>query len=104
MPEALFDTEAPRHGTRGELITLAPGEGALGLLLLIAGTAAATAVTAGLVDWISPDGGGSGIPEVEATIRGGERGRPLHNAVVKFAGGVLAIGSGLALGREGPSV
>ncbi len=89
---------------RGELITLAHGEGVLGLLLVVAGAAAATAVAAGLVHWISPDAGGSGIPEVEAAIRGGERGRPLRNAVVKFVGGVLAIGSGLALGREGPSV
>jgi CIC family chloride channel protein len=89
---------------RGEFIALAHGEGAVGLLLVVAGTAAATAVAAGLVRWISPDAGGSGIPEVEAAIRGGERGRPIRNATVKFGGGLLAIGSGLALGREGPSV
>src|SRR5262249_57405720 len=29
---------------------------------------------------------------------------PFHLLWVKFCGGVLAIGSGLALGREGPSV
>jgi chloride channel protein, CIC family len=89
---------------RGAFITLAHGEGALGLLLVVAGAAAATAVAAGLVRRISPDAEGSGIPQVEAAIRGGERGRPIRNAVVKFVGGLLAIGSGLALGREGPSV
>ncbi len=89
---------------RDELIALAYGEGALGLLLVIAGAAAATAVAAGLVRRISPDAGGSGIPEVEAAIRGGKRGPPIRNAIVKFVGGLLAIGSGLALGREGPSV
>src|SRR3984957_17817455 len=89
---------------RGGLVTLAYGEGALGLVLVIAGAAAATAVAAGLVRRIAPDAGGSGIPEVEAAIRGGERGRPIRNAIVKFVGGLLAIGSGLALGREGPSV
>src|ERR1700722_8581911 len=89
---------------RGGLVTLAYGEGALGLVLVIAGAAAATAVAAGLVRRISPDAEGSGIPQVEAAIRGGERGRPIRNAVVKFVGGLLAIGSGLALGREGPSV
>jgi chloride channel protein, CIC family len=91
-------------GLRDALIALAHGQGALGLLLVIATAAAATAVAAGLVRWISPDAGGSGIPEVEAAIRGGERGRPIRNAIVKFVGGLLAIGSGLALGREGPSV
>jgi chloride channel protein, CIC family len=89
---------------RGGLIALAHGEGALGLLLVIAGAAVATAVAATLVRRISPDAGGSGIPEVEAAIRGGEPGRPIRNAIVKFVGGLLAIGSGLALGREGPSV
>jgi CIC family chloride channel protein len=89
---------------RSGLITLTHGEGTLGLLLVVAGAAAATAVAAGLVRRISPDAEGSGIPQVEAAIRGGERGRPIRNAVVKFVGGVLAIGSGLALGREGPSV
>jgi chloride channel protein, CIC family len=89
---------------RGGLIAFAHGEGALGFLLVVAGAAAATAIAAGLVRRISPDAEGSGIPQVEAAISGGERGRPVPNAIVKFVGGLLAIGSGLALGREGPSV
>jgi CIC family chloride channel protein len=89
---------------RDGLIVLAHDEGALGFLLVVIGAAAAAAVAAGLVRRISPDAGGSGIPEVEAAIRGGERGQPIRNAIVKFVGGLLAIGSGLALGREGPSV
>jgi CIC family chloride channel protein len=89
---------------RGNLISLAHGEGWLGLLLVVAGVAAATAAAAALVSRISPNAAGSGIPEVEAAISGGEPGRPVRTAVVKFIGGVLAIGSGLALGREGPSV
>jgi chloride channel protein, CIC family len=89
---------------RGTLIALAHNEGSIGFLFVIAGAAAATALAAGLVRRISPDAGGSGIPEVEAAIRGGKRGRPARNAIVKFVGGILAIGSGLALGRERPSV
>jgi len=85
-------------------IELAHRHGAIGLVLVVVGVAAASALAATLVSRFSPDAGGSGIPEVEAAIRGGEPGRPLHNAVVKFIGGLLAIGSGLALGREGPSV
>src|ERR1700727_2682736 len=56
---------------RDGLIALAHSEGGIGLLLVIAGPAAATALAAGLVRRISPDAGGSGIPEVEAAIRGG---------------------------------
>jgi chloride channel protein, CIC family len=89
---------------RGEIIVLAHSRSVVGLLLVIAGAAVATAVAAALVRRISPDAGGSGIPEVEAAIHGGRRGRPIRNAIVKFVGGLLGIGSGLALGREGPSV
>ncbi|MGJ7510534.1 ClC family H(+)/Cl(-) exchange transporter [Variovorax sp. GT1P44] len=89
---------------RGQFIAFAQREGPLGLLLVVAGAAAATAAAAALVSKISPNAAGSGIPEVEAAISGGEPGNPVRTAVVKFVGGVLAIGSGLALGREGPSV
>jgi chloride channel protein, CIC family len=89
---------------RGDWIALAQQQGPLGLLMVIALAAAATALAATLVSRFSPEAGGSGIPEVEAALNGGDPGQPVRNAVVKFIGGVLAIGSGLALGREGPSV
>ncbi|MDM0066664.1 ClC family H(+)/Cl(-) exchange transporter [Variovorax sp. J31P207] len=89
---------------RGEYIAWAHQQGLAGVLLVVASAAAATAFAAALVSRISPNAAGSGIPEVEAAINGGEPGRPVRTAIVKFVGGVLAIGSGLALGREGPSV
>lgn len=47
---------------------------------------------------------GSGIPQVEAHLLGILHFNWLKVLVLKFVGGVMAIGSGLSLGREGPSI
>jgi chloride channel protein, CIC family len=78
--------------------------GAAGFFLAIGICAVATAVAAWLVRRFSPQATGSGIPHVEAQLRGHWSGDPLRIIVVKFVGGLLAIGAGLALGREGPTV
>jgi CIC family chloride channel protein len=78
--------------------------GALGLL----GSVCLCAVTAGIAAWLvrrfSPHATGSGIPHVESQLSGNWSGSPLRIMLVKFFGGLLAIGGGLALGREGPTV
>jgi CIC family chloride channel protein len=88
---------------RDALVTWAHGQPGTGLLLVSAACAAATGVAAWLAR-LCPHTSGSGIPHVEAVLREELPPAPLRLIPVKFVGGVLALGAGLALGREGPSV
>lgn len=47
---------------------------------------------------------GSGIPQVKGEMRGQINANWLQVIIAKFLGGVAAIGGGLSLGREGPSI
>ncbi|MDF2675515.1 MAG: conserved rane protein of unknown function [Clostridiales bacterium] len=49
---------------------------------------------------------GSGIPQLEGILKGyfGYRKSWIHTLCSKFLGGAIAIGAGLSLGREGPSI
>ena len=89
---------------RDLLIDWAHGHAVIGFLVLIAACGVATSIAAWLVRRFSPPASGSGIPHVEAVLHGQLETAPYRLAPVKYVGGVLAIGSGLALGREGPSV
>lgn len=89
---------------RQRLVDWSGAAGSLGWIVVILSAAAATALAAALVRRLAPLAGGSGIPHVEAVIKGEMQPSPPRLIAVKFVGGLLAIGSGLALGREGPSV
>lgn len=52
----------------------------------------------------SPDSPGSGIPHVKAVLLNLRQMKWKSLLPVKFIGGVLGIGAGLSLGREGPTV
>lgn len=52
----------------------------------------------------APDAKGSGIPQVKQALNTSSVVIKLRTAVVKFIGGMVAIASGLSLGREGPTV
>ena len=57
-----------------------------------------------LIQFLAPGAAGSGIPQTKAALSGHPVRLDLTTALVKLAGCVTSLGSGLALGREGPTV
>lgn len=70
---------------------------AVGLLIFLL-------VCAAFIVQREPISGGSGIPQVEAELKGKLNGNWIQVVIGKFFGGIMAISSGLSLGNEGPSV
>ncbi len=89
---------------RDVLVIWSHGNPYIGWIVPAAAALVAVAVARLLVIKLAPEAAGSGIHRVEAVMAGEVE--PEKNMVlpVKFVGGLLSIGSGMALGREGPTV
>jgi len=88
---------------RTSLVIHAHHSGPLAWLAPVALVAAGAAFGRWVVR-VVPRAAGSGIQSVEAVWRGELEPSPGTVVPAKFAGGAAAIGAGLALGREGPTV
>src|SRR5579871_1034842 len=89
---------------RDALIAWAHHYPTIGWIFPVLFSAAGAGLSVLLVRRGAPEAAGSGIPHLEAVLH---RYRDLHwkrLLPVKFFGGALALGGGLALGREGPTV
>ncbi len=89
-----------QHGIEA-LTRQTPGHFLVGSFLLVAGTAA---VAGGLLTRFCPAAAGSGIPQLKLAFWKDFGVVPWRAVWVKFVGGVLSVGGGSSLGREGPSV
>ena len=85
------------------MLAFADAQGSWGILVPVLAVALCAAAARALVR-LAPEAGGSGVQQIEAMMRLESEPTRLRVLLVKFFGGSLALGSGLALGREGPTI
>ena len=88
---------------RADVLEWAAEAPALRWIVPVVLAGAAVAFARLIIRWV-PEAGGSGVQRVEANMRSEIGFAKMRVIPAKFVSGVLAIGAGLALGREGPTV
>ena len=88
---------------RADVLEWAAEAPALRWIVPVVLAGAAVALARLIIRWV-PEAGGSGVQRVEANMRSEIGFAKMRVIPAKFVSGVLAIGAGLALGREGPTV
>jgi chloride channel protein, CIC family len=90
-------------GIRADVLDWTRDAPAIRWLLPVVLAGACVALARFIVRFV-PEAAGSGVQRVEANMREEQPFPALRIIPAKFVGGVLAIGAGMALGREGPTV
>jgi CIC family chloride channel protein len=89
------------HATIERLATLSPLSFVLGSLAVVGVTSLAAGI---LMSRFGPESAGSGVPQLKAAYWKDLGFVRFRSVLVKFAAGILTLGGGTSLGREGPSV
>lgn len=89
---------------RGNLLDWAHRFPKFGWIFPVAFTLLGAGISVALTRRFAPEASGSGIPHLEAVLHRFRNMDWKRVLPVKFFGGIIAIGSGMALGREGPTV
>ncbi|OGV61779.1 MAG: hypothetical protein A2283_23930 [Lentisphaerae bacterium RIFOXYA12_FULL_48_11] len=85
----------------GRMVQLSPGGFIIGSFVVVAGSSIIVGL---LLSSFSPEAAGSGIPQLKAAYWKDLGLLHLRPVLIKFIAGVISIGGGASLGREGPSV
>ncbi len=89
---------------RNQMLAWAQSTPAWGWLFPVLFTLTGAVISVALTRRFAPEASGSGIPHLEAVLHRFRKLDWRRVLPVKFFGGIFAVGGGLALGREGPTV
>ncbi len=95
LTNRMFDHTIGAFASRGTMVFLV---GSFATIM------AASLICGWLIAKVCPEAAGSGIPQLKTAFWKDFGYVPWRVAAVKLVGGVLSIGGGVSLGREGPSV